>query len=125
VKPLKKFFDESKIFHDKINVNTIQKLQYQHGPNSIWEFLTCPTVGDGNCFFHASFTEHGETTQVVQGKSVTLWKGFCDAVQQVQFLEDLRYLVYEHYLGLLAYDENHASVPPAIRQQLQEKINIL
>ncbi|MBX9621587.1 MAG: TIGR04141 family sporadically distributed protein [Alphaproteobacteria bacterium] len=117
---LKSLFSAVQVVSTDLNETNVQKLQYVY-QNQNYELFTCPTVGDGDCFFHAAFTEPGETIQVVQEKAANMRKQLCDAVQQNQYINELRPLVYEHYLGLLANNNEHQEVPADIKQYIENK----
>jgi hypothetical protein len=99
----------------------VQKLQYLEDNETVREYLSCPTVGDGDCFFHAAFTDPEEDTRTVQDKAANMRKLLCDAVQQGEYLDDLKPLVYEHYMELLANNNDHLEVPDNIKQYMQNK----
>lgn len=111
VEKLSTNFDES----------AVQKLQYLEDNETVREYLSCPTVGDGDCFFHAAFTDPEEDTRTVQDKAANMRKLLCDAVQQGEYLDDLKPLVYEHYMELLANNNDHLEVPDNIKQYMQNK----
>jgi hypothetical protein len=77
------------------------------------EYLTCPTIGDGDCFFHAAFTEDGEDESTVCAKAATMRKGLCDAIQSGQYIDDCRPLLYEYYLEL--YTQLAGGIPKTVR----------
>lgn len=117
---LKRFLEQTETSTNPLNVMVCQKLQYTDGGRTI-EYYTCPTVGDGDCFFHAAFTDAGDNMQTVRDKAADLRRRLCDAVQEGQYLDTLRDLVYEHYLGLLAHDLASVIVPEDIKRQIREK----
>jgi uncharacterized protein (TIGR04141 family) len=119
-KDLKALLKQIQIPKDDLDVSLIQKLLYT-GANQILEFLTCPTVGDGDCYFHLAFTEEGETAQDVRNKAALMRIALCNAVQNGQYLDDFRPLVYEHYMGLLANNSDHPGVPTPIKNMVMEK----
>lgn len=104
-----------------LNVTLVQKIQRIRSNQDIVEYLTCPTAGDGDCFFHAAFTEPGDSLQAVQDKAAILRRQLCDAVQQGQYVDTLRPLVYEYYIELLTNDEKHPKVPETFQQRIQDK----
>ncbi len=118
---LKSLFSTTQVLSTDLNENIVQKLQYTAENQTTYELFTCLTVPDGDCFFHSAFTAPGETRQVVQGKAANMRKQLCDAIQQGQYVDDLRPLVYEHYMGLLGNNNDHLDVPDNIKQYLQSK----
>lgn len=115
---LKKIFDSAKLpnLGKNLDTETHQKLTYAN-PNPVLglyaSYVTCPTRGDGNCFFHAAFTEYGEDRATVVGKASIMRKDFCDSVQTGNYLDDCRPLLYEHYKTLYS-DEHFDQIPQAI-----------
>lgn len=78
------------------------------GPGIYLTYITCPTIGDGDCFFHATFTENGEDLDAISEKASIMRNDFCDAVQEGEYLEECKNLLYEHYLelsGIEQYEE--------------------
>jgi len=123
-KDLKVMFQSTNVHAVRLDVDAIQKLQYfwVHNQTTIvYGYFTCPTIGDGDCFFHAAFTEPGDFSQAVQSKAAQMREELCDAVQNGQHIDDFRNLLYEHYIEILADDENTPYVPEDIRQFMKEK----
>lgn len=118
---LKDLFKKTAVPSGALDVSTIQKLQYVFPDKKVWEFLVCPTIGDGDCFFHAAFTDAGNTAQDIQEKAARMRNELSDAVQRGEYLDDLKPLVYEHYMGLIANNSNHPEVPKTIKDTMNEK----
>jgi uncharacterized protein (TIGR04141 family) len=121
-KDLKSLFEATTLPSTTLDVSIVQKLQFlwTHD-HTLHEYYAIPTVGDGDCFFHAAFTETGESFDVVQAKAAVMRTQLCDAVQQGHHVDDLRNLVYEHYKGLLSDNENPPEVPESIKHYMREK----
>lgn len=84
------------------------------------EYLTCPTIGDGDCFFHAAFTEPGDTPEAVSYRALNLRGRLCDAIKgndanARRFVS----LLYEHYRGLWGTPGSE-DIPSSIRTLFQE-----
>lgn len=119
---LEMLFEKTAISSGILDVNTIQKLKYVFPEGKqTWEFLVCPTIGDGNCFFHAAYTDMGDTALDVQNKAVDMRKELCDVIQGGKYLDHLRPLVYEHYSELLENNSSHPEVPQSIQTIMIEK----
>lgn len=110
-------FDETKLLTDgELDLHTPQKLAFATpdiDQGLFAEYLTCPTIGDGDCFFHSAFTEDGEGESTVCAKAATMRKGLCDAIQSGQYIDDCRPLLYEHYLE--CYTHSAGGVPKTVR----------
>ena len=85
------------------------------------EYLTCPTVGDGDCFFHAVFTEDRENFAEVRKKAAQMRQTFYKEVRNGQHLEGGRDLLYEHYITLFSNNENDQRIPHGIKDELVKK----
>lgn len=85
------------------------------------EYWSVPTIGDGDCFFHAVFTEDGETKEDVQKKAKKMRNALWETINNGEYLDDLKPLIYEHYIGLLTNDKNNQRVPESIRNMVKEK----
>jgi len=121
-KDLKSLFEATTLASATLDVSTVQKLQFLWAQDqTLHEYYATPTVGDGDCFFHAAFTEPGESFDVVQAKAAVMRAQLCDAIQQGHHVDNLRNLVYEHYKGLLADNENHPEIPESIKRYMREK----
>lgn len=97
-----------------------QKLFFNNG-HGIQTVQIIPTVGDGDCLSHAAFTEGGETYQVVQKKAAGYRQNFCQLVNDGQFLEPLKALVYEDFIDILSVNPTNKVVPDEFKTLIREK----
>ncbi|MBN9344302.1 MAG: hypothetical protein J0H87_08075 [Holosporales bacterium] len=107
-----------------LNYDVSQKLVFPGPLNALQglyaEYLTCPTIGDGNCFFHAVFTEPGDTYDIVTHKTAILRANFYNIIQTNNaYAKSFASLVYEYYRGLWGTRESD-NIPELIRLLLQE-----
>lgn len=106
------------------NSHISQKISSPLAPNALQgifaEYLTCPTIGDGDCFFHAMLTEPGDTPQDVSRKATDLRAKFYNSIQtKDSYAELFEFLVYEHYRELWGNLERD-NIPTAIKALFQE-----
>ncbi|AIL12679.1 hypothetical protein IM40_02720 [Candidatus Paracaedimonas acanthamoebae] len=111
-------------------MRSIEESSQSFGPNTvkytlpseeISEFSIYPTIGDGDCFFHAAFTEVGESEGAIKKKAAEMRSALCEVVKEGQYINELRHLVYEHYIDLLVNKPNHPDLPQAIKAIMIEK----
>lgn len=122
---LKDVFRRAPLFNGTfLDPYVAQKIEFHGTPNPIQglfdQYLTCPTIGDGNCFFHAILTEPGETSQEVSCRASGLREQFYHTIQEDDdYAKRFAPLLYEHYLGLWGSGERE-DIPSAIRTLFQE-----
>ncbi|MBL8676003.1 MAG: hypothetical protein JNJ47_01045 [Alphaproteobacteria bacterium] len=107
-----------------LNTHTPQKIAFNGTPNVAQglfaEYLTCPTMGDGDCFPHAVFTEPGEAPEVVSARASTLREQFCNFIQTNDvYAGHFAPLLYEHYRGLWGAPGSE-NIPSSIKTLFQE-----
>ena len=78
-------------------------------------FLTCPTIGDGDCLVHAAFTQKGENANLVVRKAATMRKNLINAITNDTVANYFKLFVCGQYMYLLSEDENHKEVPGNIK----------
>lgn len=105
----------------RLDLSISQELQFVSEHGHIQKLTTIPTIGDGDCFNHVAFTKLHDTPTTVVKKANIARADFCDAVQNGEYLEDLRPLVYENFLELLSLDEFDKNVPENIRKMINIK----
>jgi hypothetical protein len=64
-------------------------------------FLFCPTVGDGDCFFHAAFTEDGDTLKTAKKKAGGMRLALWNNIQNDGVAESLKPFVAGQYWDIL------------------------
>lgn len=94
--------------------------EYTDHDQNTTRFLTCLTIGDGDCFTHAAFTEKAENAEQVVEKSSKMRKKLIEDIQNDSIADTLKYFVYGQYVYLLSEDSKHAEVP----EQLQNLFSI-
>lgn len=107
-----------------LNSYVSQKIAFNGIPNVAQglfaEYLTCPTMGDGDCFFHAAVTEPGEALEVVSARASTLREQFYNRIQTDDvYARRFSPLLYEHYRGLWGTHQSE-NIPSSIRTLFQE-----
>lgn len=107
-----------------LDSHTPQKIAFNGTPNVAQglfaEYLTCPTMGDGDCFFHAAVTEPGEALEVVSARASTLREQFYNRIQTDDvYTRYFAPLLYEHYSGLRGTPGSE-NIPSSIRALFQE-----
>lgn len=107
-----------------LNSHISQKIVSNEIPNDAQglfaEYLTCPTIGDGDCFFHAAVTEPGEAPEVVSARASTLREQFYNLIQTDDvYARRFAPLLYEHYSGLRGTPGSE-NIPSSIRTLFQE-----
>ncbi|MBS0186010.1 MAG: hypothetical protein JSS34_06705 [Proteobacteria bacterium] len=83
------------------------------------EYISCPTEGDGNCFFHAASTQDGEDSETVAVRAAVMRSAFCDMIQGGAYLGECRNLLYEDYLSLLG-TSHEKDIPGHVRALFQQ-----
>ncbi len=107
-----------------VALHKIQKFHFNGDTNPelglYGEYMSCPTVGDGDCFFHSIFTQDGENLETVTERAAAMRTVFCEAIQgEDGYINDCRNLVYEDYLEFsTSLREN--IVPTLIRNMLRK-----
>jgi hypothetical protein len=84
-------------------------------------FTLFPTIGDGDCLFHATSTEPREEHAVVTLKAAGMRTNLCDSIQRGERVNELKPIIYEHYIDLLARNDNDQRVPEQFRRIVQLK----
>jgi hypothetical protein len=92
-----------------------QILFYIDKKNLSTQFVTCLTIGDGDCFFYAAFTEKGENTEQVARKAAKLRNKLLQHLKDDQAANSLKFFVLEQYMHLLNDDDKHPDVPKSVR----------
>lgn len=88
--------------HSNLNLDTmsLQKVRFDgsNPPLGLYEqYSICHTAGDGDCFFHAAFTESGDTYEIIQKKAANMRSQLSDILLQGQYLENCKELAYFFY----------------------------
>ena len=83
------------------------------------EYVSCPTFGDGDCFFHAIFTQNGEDRSAVRERSSAMRTALCDVVPADEYLTGCRNIVYEEYLRM-STTSKMSSIPEPMRTRIRE-----
>lgn len=82
------------------------------------EYVSCPTKGDGDCFFHATFTQDGEDSETVAARAAVMRSQFCDVLPADGYLSGCRNIIYEEYkdkaIGFLT------DIPEPVRTMIKE-----
>lgn len=107
-----------------LNSHIPQKIVSNEIPNEaqglFTEYLTCPTIGDGDCFFHAAVTEPGEAPEVVSARASTLREQFYNRIETDDvYARRFAPLLYEHYRELRGIPGSE-NIPSSIRTLFQE-----
>lgn len=107
---------------DTVDLYKIQKFTYGASDSAqglYGEYLSCPTPPDGDCFFHAVFTQEGEDVETVSERAAVMRETLCDEVLTGNYLTGCRNLVYEHYFEMLT-TPGVSKIPEATRQLLKD-----
>lgn len=83
------------------------------------EYISCPTVGDGNCFFHATFTQDGEDRDIVTDSATVMRTALCDVVPADGYLAGCRSIAYEEYLRR-STTSSVSTIPEPMRTMFRE-----
>lgn len=108
---------------EKINLNKSEKFIFNDvnlAQGLYGEYISCPTVGDGDCFFHAVFTQDSEDEETVTARAVTMRTAFCDVVPADEYLTGCRSLVYEEYLRRSTTSSVTTTIPEPMRTMFRE-----
>ena len=85
-----------------------------HASGIYGEYVSCPTVGDGDCFFHAIFTQNGEDLGAVRARAAAMRSALCDVVPAGGYLTGCRNIIYEEYLRM-SITPKMSSIPEPVR----------
>lgn len=107
----------------KINLSISQKFIYNGVTNPVLgiygEYISCPTIGDGNCLFHATFTQEGEDQEVINVSATAIRATLCNVVPADGYLAGCRCLVYEEYLRR-SVTPSITTIPEPMRTMFRE-----
>lgn len=114
------FFNKVPFLKEKIDSSIPQKIRYKEREDTALglysEYITCPTTGDGDCFFHSIFTEANESNEDVSIKSAQMREAFWNAIKlDEKFSRHFVPLVYEKYQKLWMKDKKN-KIPYHIQQ---------
>jgi len=108
---------------DQIDSLEIQKVAYRGETNSeeglYSDYITCPTKGDGDCFFHAVFTAPEEETKSVQKQAANMREGLVEAIKAGKYSNDIKDLLYENYLNMYSQG-GKGLIPASVCQKFDE-----